>query len=309
MTDIIYIDRLTGQKKVEKVYKGKALSLLYGDKWYNRLLGCALLPLVAKRSLFSSLYGFLQKRPFSAKKINPFIKTFEVDASEFLEPVSQFRSFNDFFIRRLQPKARPLAAGDDIAVMPADGRYYFYQDIDQCEGFIVKGKKFDLSALLGSETLAQAYSGASMVMARLCPSDYHRFHFPCDCRPGQTALINGHFYSVNPLAVKKNLHIFTENKRTLCELETRAFGRVLYLEIGATNVGSIQETYTPFKWHVKGEEKGYFEFGGSSLILLFPKGAIQFDADLLEATQQGFEMRCLMGQRMGRRLISPNHLL
>ena len=138
-----------------------------------------------------------------------------------------------------------------------------------------------------------------MAIVRLCPSDYHRFHFPCDCVPGQTRLINGWLYSVNPLAIKNNLDIFTQNKRTLCELETNRFGKILYLEIGATNVGSIQQTYEPFEKQPKGAEKGYFEFGGSSLILLFAKGMIQFDQDLLDATEAGLEMRCLMGQQMG----------
>ena len=139
-----------------------------------------------------------------------------------------------------------------------------------------------------------------MVLARLCPTDYHRFHFPCDCLPGQTKLINGWLYSVNPLAVKKNIQILTQNKRTLCLLDTPLFGSVAYMEIGATSVGSIQETYVVDRFQVKGAEKGYFEFGGSALILLFPKNTIQFDSDLLAATEQGLEMRCLLGQSMGR---------
>ncbi|MGE4169074.1 MAG: phosphatidylserine decarboxylase [Candidatus Babeliales bacterium] len=149
-------------------------------------------------------------------------------------------------------------------------------------------------------SLAQEFQGGSMVLARLCPSDYHRFHFPCDCLPGPTKLINGWLYSVNPLAVKRNIHSLTQNKRTLCELRTPLFGRVLYMEIGATNVGSIQETYTPNQWQTKGAEKGYFEFGGSALILLFAKNTIQFDSDLLAATENKLEIRCLLGQSMGK---------
>ncbi|CUI17925.1 phosphatidylserine decarboxylase [Candidatus Protochlamydia naegleriophila] len=299
MADIVYIDRLTGQKQVEKVYKGKAIRLLYGNRWISHLLRPSLLPLLAKWPWFSSLYGALQKRRSSAKKIAPFVKAFDIDTAEFLLPISHFQSFNDFFIRRLKPEARPITPGASVAVMPADGRYYFYQDIDAVDGFIVKGKKFCLGALLGDKNLAKEYEGGGMTIVRLCPSDYHRFHFPCDCIPGQSHLINGWLYSVNPLAIKNNLDIFTQNKRTLCELQTSHFGKVLYLEIGATNVGSIRQTYEPFKEQAKGAEKGYFEFGGSSLILLFAKGAIQFDQDLLEATEAGLEMRCLMGQQMG----------
>jgi phosphatidylserine decarboxylase len=232
----------------------------------------------------------------------PFIRKFEVDPSEFLLPVTAFTSFNDFFVRKLKIEVRPIAPGKDAAVMPADGRYFFYQDICQCDGFVVKGKKFNLAALLKDPVLAAQYEGGSMVIARLCPSDYHRFHFPCDCIPSSTRLINGWYYSVNPIAIRKNLEIFTQNKRTVCELKTDNFGNILYLEIGATSVGSIQETYVPDTFQPKGAEKGYFEFGGSSLILLFTKGSIQFDEDLLQATEAGYEIRCLMGQRMGIKL-------
>jgi len=302
MTDIFYINRQTGKEEVEKVYKGKAVELFYGDSSLSHYLHKWLLPVLAKKKWLSRLYGYLQKRPSSRKKIAPFIKEFGLDSSEFLDPVSAYRSFNAFFIRKLKPEARPINSDPCRAVIPADGRYYFYADIDTCPGFIVKGEKFTLDTLLGSTSLASEFQGGSMVLARLCPTDYHRFHFPCDCQPGLTHLINGWLYSVNPLAVKKNIQIFAQNKRTLCELRTPLFGRIIYMEIGATSVGSIQETYTANEWQPKGGEKGYFEFGGSSLILLFAKNTIQLDADLLAATERGLEIRCLLGQSMGRAL-------
>lgn len=297
--NIVYIDRKTGRKEVEKVYKNEALRFLYGDHWLSQYMSAAILPMIAKLPYFSQFYGFLQKQSSSAKKIRPFIHHFEVDESEFLDSVDSFSCFNDFFIRKLKPGARPIALGSNVAIIPADGRYYCYPDISQTDGFIVKGKKFCLEELLQSQELAKVYAEGSMVLARLCPSDYHRFHFPCDGLPGPTQLINGWLYSVNPLAIRKNFNIFTQNKRTLCEIDKTAFGKILYLEIGATCVGSIQETYAPGVWQPKGAEKGYFEFGGSSLILLFPKNTIKFDEDLLAATKHGFEIRCLLGQQLG----------
>ncbi len=299
MNPILYIDRKTGHKLTEKVYKEQGLNLLYGDSWLSCLVSPWLLPLLTRWPLFSKFYGYLQKRSASIKQIQPFIKAFNVDPSEFLAPISHFRSFNDFFIRKLKPDARQIEKDPVVAIIPADGRYYFFENIAKSPGFVVKGEKFDLNSLLGNEHLAEEYHDGSMVMARLCPSDYHRFHFPCTCIPGQTHLINGYLYSVNPVAIKQNIHIFTQNKRTLCKLETKAFGKILYLEVGATNVGSIRETYSPFQKQVKGAEKGYFEFGGSSLILLFAKNTIHFDQDLLKATEEGFEIRCLLGQSMG----------
>ena len=215
-------------------------------------------------------------------------------------PLPFFSSFNDFFIRQLKKEARPIAPDPSTAIIPADGRYYFYQEIHLSQGFVIKDKKFDLAALLQSESLAAAYREGSMLIARLCPSDYHRFHFPCDGQPTSSELINGWLYSVNPVAIKKNLDIFTQNKRTLCTIQSPLFGPVLYLEVGATCVGSIQQTYPVDQNCLKGMEKGYFEFGGSCLILLFVKGSIQFDADLIQATKAGLEIRCLMGQSMGK---------
>ncbi len=300
MKPIKYIDRVTKEECEEVVFGGTSLKLLYEAGQWGKFLRQPFLYAIAKSSLFSRLYGFLQKSRRSKKKINNFIKKFQVDATEFVLEVKDFHSFNDFFTRQLKKSSRPLAEGIDTAIIPADGRYLFYPQLDQAEGFIVKGEKFDLAELLQNASLAAEYAKGSMVIARLCPADYHRFHFPCNCIPGKTRLINGFLYSVNPLAIKKNIHIFTQNKRTVCELQTERFGKVLFLEIGATNVGTIHQTYAPFCPHFKGDEKGFFSFGGSSLILLFLPQTITFDRDLTLYPYR--EIRCLMGQSLGTSL-------
>ncbi len=299
---IHYIDRTTKKRCLELVYGANALKLLYGDNFVSRCLGAPLAYSLARIPLFSALYGRCQKSPASKNKIIPFIKAFAVDPSEFADDISSFNSFNDFFIRKLKPTARPIANDPAVAVIPADGRYLFYQQLDQIDGFIVKGEKFDLGSLLQDDALAANYAKGSMAIARLCPTDYHRYHFPVDCLPGESRLINGWLYSVNPVALKKNIHIFTQNKRTLCTLDSQRFGKVLFLDIGATFVGAIHQTYTPHQPQAKGAEKGYFSFGASSLILLFPPNTISFDQDLLAATAQQIEIKCLMGQSMGHTL-------
>lgn len=297
---ITYIDRATAEKCIEKVYGSSALKLLYGDDLISKILGFPLLHTIVKNPIFSRVYGFFQKTNSSRKKIKPFIKNFEVNPNEFLEDVDQYLSFNDFFIRKLKPESRPIFKQDNVAVIPADGRYLFFQNIDAALGFVVKDQKFNLETLLDDPILKEKYSGGSMIMARLCPTDYHRFHFPADCNPSKVKMINGWLYSVNPIAIKKDIHIFTENKRAITELETTQFGKILYLEIGATSVGSINQTYKPNQSYKKGDEKGYFSFGASSLILLFEHDRLIIDEDLLLATNQGFEIKCLMGQSMGK---------
>lgn len=298
MDPIAYINRSTKKEEIEKVYGSKALGFLYGNSFLSKFFGVPLSFLLSRFSFFSAFFGYWQKQPWTKKKIKPFIKAFEVDSSEFLEGVDQFNSFNDFFIRKLKSEARPMAQGNDVAIIPADGRYLFYPNIELADGFVVKGEKFNLETLLEDKKLAEHYVHGTMVIARLCPSDYHRFHFPCDCIPGESRIINGWLYSVNPVAVKKDIHIFTQNKRSICELETKNFGKILYIEVGATSVGSIHQTYTPFLPYAKGAEKGYFSFGGSSLILLFEPGAIKLEEDLIHFPPH-VEIRCLLGQPLG----------
>ena len=299
MTEIAYIDRVTREKKKEKIYGGFFIELLYGTGLLSRLCSLFLLPLFARVPLLSRIYGRFQKSSLSRAKVRPFISSFAIDSSEFLEPVESFRSFNDFFIRKLKPSARPYAQQESQVILPADGRYLVYPDISAVDGFLIKGKKFQLEALLGDAQLSQRYKNAGMVIARLCPVDYHRFHFPCQCTPDKGRLINGPLYSVNPIALKKNINYLSENKRMLTLLDTERFGQILYIEVGATYCGSIVETYTPGKTYAKGDEKGYFEFGGSCLIVLFEAGTIRFDQDLIDNTSQKIETRGLLGQSLG----------
>ncbi len=291
--EITYIDRKTGQKCIEKVYGHKALSFLYGDGILKGLFSKALLPLLAHIPFFSHFYGYLQKRPASAKKIAPFIEAYHIDSSEFLQ--EQFRSFNEFFIRKLKPERRPIVSDPNILAAPADGRYFVYPQFNQ---FLVKGQEFSLHTFLSSIAFAHRYKEGAMAIIRLCPVDYHRFHFPCDCIPSKARLINGPLYSVNPIALRKRLAILSENKRMITELETEHFGTVLYIEVGATSVGSIHQTYTAERSVRKGEEKGYFEFGGSCIVLFFEKGRILFDSDLLANTRKGFETRLNFGESL-----------
>lgn len=297
MKPIKYLDRASGKICDEQVYGARPLQFLYGKKLSNKLLGRPIAHLASRIPFISGFYGWLQKRPSSKKKVLPFIQRFNINTSEFLEDVSTYQSFNDFFIRKLKPTARPIATGDNVAVIPADGRYRFIPNIQMSDGFIVKGQKFSLPELLGDAQLASEYKDGSLVMARLCPVDYHRFHFPCAGLPGPAKLIRGHLYSVNPIALKQNIAIYTENKRKITVIEDTPFGKVLYIEVGATNVGTIHETYTPGKRCSKGEEKGYFSFGGSALLLLFLPGSIHFDEDLLVPSDH--EILCQMGQSMG----------
>ncbi len=291
---IFYRDRRTQEIREEQVYYGKMLHFLYGS-----FFGRGLCLLITRFALFSYLFGWWQRRSFSRRKIAPFIKKFAVDPTEFALAIEEYPSFDAFFTRKLKKEARPLVQGEEVAIIPADGRYLVYPHVDSCDGFVVKGKKFSLTTLVQNRELARRYEKGGMVIARLCPTDYHRFHFPCSGIPGTPRLINGPLHSVSPIAIRKNLALLVENKRVLTEYETEA-GQIVMIEIGATNVGSIHQTFTPGRSYAKGEEKGYFSFGGSSMILLFEPGQLIFDEDLVVNSQTHHETLCLFGQSLGR---------
>lgn len=292
---IHYFNRYTGKVEEERVYGGGALRFTYTSP-----LGALLLFAAGRRRWFSRLCGLWMRRRGSRREILPFIDTYGLDAAEFLKRPEEFASFNDFFIRELKPSARPIDADSDSVVFPADARHLGFADVSRVEAIVVKGQSFDLPALLGDAALAERHRGGAVVVSRLCPIDYHRFHFPAAGLPGAPRLLPGPLYSVNPIALRRRIRILFENKRTVTQLESERFGLVTIVVIGATCVGSIVSTFRPHEPVTKGAEKGYFQFGGSSIITIFEPGRARLEADLLEQTAQGRELFARVGDRMGR---------
>jgi len=276
---------------------------VYGESWlrwtYGTALGRFALWLLVKRAVVSRYYGWRMTWRASANKILPFIVDYNLDVDEFAKKAFAFKTFNEFFYRALKADARPIAADDHVAVLPADGRHLAFQTVDATEGFYAKGQQFDLKAFLGNERLAQEFAGGSLLISRLCPVDYHRFHFPVDGTPGEARLINGFLYSVSPIALRRNLAYLWENKRMVTLVESPQFGRVAMVEIGATMVGSIVQTYVPGRATAKGAEKGLFKFGGSCVVTIFRRGKIKLDADLVKHSAEGMEVYARMGERLG----------
>ena len=276
---------------------------IYGGDWlrwtYKTGLGRFALNLLVKRAIVSRYYGWKMSQRASAHRVLPFIVDYNLDVDEFARKPYSFRSFNEFFYRALKPGARPIAAGDRVAVLPADGRHLAFQNVDTTEGFYAKGQRFNLKSFLGSEELAREFAGGALLISRLCPVDYHRFHFPVAGTPGEPRLINGHLYSVSPIALRQNLAYLWENKRMVTLVGSPVFGPVAVCEIGATMVGSIVQTHVPGRVVAKGEEKGLFKFGGSCVVTIFQPGRIKLDADLVQHSTAGLEVYARMGERLG----------
>jgi phosphatidylserine decarboxylase len=284
------------KKKVEE-------ERVFGEGWlrfaYENPGGRFFVWLLARRAIFSQWYGYKMRKSESALRILPFISKYEIDVDEFAKSPFDYKTFNEFFYRALKPECRPIAPGENVAVFPADGRHLAFPDIQAAAGFYVKGAKFSFAELLGDENVAEKFAGGSMLISRLCPVDYHRFHFPVSGVPGESRTINGWLYSVSPVALRRRLRYLIENKRVVTLIETSQFGTVAMVEVGATNVGSIQQSFVPGRPVEKGLEKGLFAFGGSCVITIFAKGKIRFDADVVSSSEQQLETYAKMGDRLG----------
>ncbi len=309
-----YIDRSSNTLIDEKTPGLKLLNWLYLHKSGNLFL-----ELLVKRKFLSILYGKMQDLKISRNKIKKFIAEYNIDMSLFQETdPEKFKSFNDFFARKLDMSKRNIDMNPSSLISPADSKALFLESIEDDAEFNIKGFDFTLSKLLDNKYLYDKYRGGSLAIFRLAPSDYHRYHFIDRCSVLTDDLIEGDYYSVHPIAVSKVNELYSKNKREISVLKTENFGDVAYIEVGATFVGSIVQTYgqkhnsnddnektehieteqTQLNFE-KGSEKGYFKFGGSTVILIFEKDKVAFDKDLVENTENGLETYVFMGEKIG----------
>ncbi|MHB8064309.1 MAG: phosphatidylserine decarboxylase, partial [Ruminiclostridium sp.] len=249
-------NRQTKQYDIEKVAGGKLLDTLYSTKVGN--LG---LELLVKRKIYSTLTGFFCDTRLSKRSIGKFAKDFSIDIKECINNLDEFSSFNDFFARKLKTTARSFDVPEDMLLSPGDGRLQAWSNIDSNNIIQVKGMSYSLSELLQDKELAKEYQNGTYLILRLCPVDYHRFHFFDSGLCGAPNKVKGDYYSVNPVALRKIPEVFCRNKREYSIFKTDNFGEVLYVEVGATSVGSIIQTFRPNSRVQRGEEKGYFKFG------------------------------------------------
>ena len=294
-SEIRYRDRRSGRTITEP------LSYAFFQRVFHSSFVLRLFHLLLNNSFFCRLYGWMQARPGSRRKIPRFVGQYAIDVEEIEFPPDRYPNFNAFFTRRLKPDARPFTPEPDTFPCPADGKVLVYQQLVDGARIPVKGASVPLQLLLDSEDQAGTYRHGSALVVRLAPSDYHRFHFPDSGKAGPARVVAGRYYIVNPLGLARVPGVFWRNKRAITEIASQYFGRIAYVEIGGFAVGSIVETYTPGTVH-RGQEKGYFQFGGSTLVLLFKPGMIAFDDDLVEDSRRGIEVHVRAGSGIGRRL-------
>ena len=286
MKIVEYIDRRTGEKVAESVMGDGALRFAY-----ETLLGRTLWPVLFGSKAISAAMGMYYDSPLSRKAIASLVSIPGCRAEEAERPVGEYASFNDFFTRKLKPGMRPVGEG---VISPADGRLMLYLNADADTPFPLKGATRNLREVFGPEVPSGAYD---IAVIRLAPVDYHRFHFPYACRTAEKArAIPGEYHSVNPIALIRRPDVYADNERQILACDAD-FGRFWLVDVGAFGVGTIVQTYTGEE-HAKGDEKGYFKFGGSTVILIAKAGALKFDADLVRNSANGLETRVCCGERI-----------
>ncbi len=290
MKPIEFIDRRTGGKITESVMGDRALRFAY-----ETLLGRTLWPVLFGSRICSAFLGFKYNSKRSRKAIAALKSIPGCRAEEAEKPASAYANFNEFFTRRLREGVRPLGEG---IVSPADGRLRLFLDADADAPFPLKGAKKCLREVFGPKKAPAVPAGRyDIAVIRLAPVDYHRFHFPCDATTREPPVkLRGRYHSVNPIALLKRPDVYAENERNIVKLETEA-GPMWLVDVGAFGVGTIVQTYEG-ETHKKGDEKGYFKFGGSTIIMISPAGNLVYDADLAENSASGLETRIFMGERI-----------
>ncbi|KAJ50813.1 phosphatidylserine decarboxylase [Clostridium tetanomorphum] len=290
-------NRKTNNYDVEKVSGEKYLNWTYSSP-----VGISFLELIIKKKFFSFLYGKYCDSKSSSKKIKDFVKEFNINMDEAIIPINGFESFNNFFTRKVKPSSRPIDLNKNIFISPGDGRLSAYENIDLNKIVQIKGLYYSLDELINSKEIATKFKNGICLILRLCPTDYHRFHFVDNGVCDETKKIKGRYYSVNPIALNKIPKLFCKNKREWSLFHSENFGDVLYIEVGATCVGSIIQSYSSNKKISKGDEKGFFKFGGSTVILFLQEHTVKIDENILHQTTLGYETKVNMGEKIGEKI-------
>ena len=266
----------------------RLLAALYGSA-FGRLL---LKPLTAP--WLSKVAGKFLSTGASKVFIRPFIKNNHIDMSQFLP--EEYESYNDFFSRRIRPEARPIDMDPRHLISPADSKLTALP-ITETGRFTLKHTQYTVGSLLKDPALAAEYVGGWCLIFRLTVDDYHRYCYAFSGEKGENVRLPGKLHTVNPIA-NDFFPIYKENSREYTVLHTREFGDVVAMEVGALLVGKIVNHHGPASVR-RGQEKGYFQFGGSTVVLLLKKDTAILDGDILENSWNGIETVVKFGEKIG----------
>lgn len=289
-------NRETGKIELEDTYKFKGLKFLY-----HHPVGKVITRGLLSQRYMSAIYGAHMKSRRSKSFIKPFIEHYQINMSEIKQSIDTFRSFNEFFIRELKDGARPVDNNPLHLISPADSRLLVF-NLSSGPSIPVKGYWYSLLQLVKDKNIAKRYADGWCFVYRLAPPDYHRFCYIDNGTQDKVKRLRGVLHSVHPIALKSKKSLLGKNYRELTVLHTENFGDVIHIEVGALLVGKVIQKNRGKYTFKRGEEKGWFEYGGSTVIQLFAKDTIKPDADILNYSAKGIETLVKVGEKTGIRL-------
>lgn len=283
--EIKYI--LNGKENIEKSPKS-------ADFLYQNIIGNLFLKLINKR-YFSQIVGSFMNTKLSITLIKKFIKNNNIDMSDYEE--TKYNSFNEFFTRKIKINKRIIDNNKDSLISPADSKLLVYKISDDLK-VNIKGLDYSITELFKDNTIIQEYKNGYILVFRLCVDDYHRYSYIDNGSLIKTKQINGILHTVGPIAFKK-YKVLKENQREYSIIKTDNFDTIIQMEVGALLVGKIKNyKKATFK---KGEEKGYFLFGGSTIVIMV-KDIIKIKEEILKCSIDNIEVKVKMGEKIGEKI-------
>lgn len=284
---IKYVDR-SGNEIVSSEHDTKSLRFLY-----HTFFGRCILFLLTRR-IISKLVGLYMSTWISKIHIKSFIKKNRIDLSKCEK--SKFKSYNDFFTRKLKPETIGINEDKNVFISPCDAKLTVYPITKELM-VPIKNSIYSISSILKNKFLAEEYADGFCFVFRLTVSDYHRYCYIDDGTKKGNCFIKGVLHTVQPIATESRL-VYHENCREYTILHTENFDSVVQIEVGAMCIGKIKNKHTEYAFK-KGEEKGMFLFGGSTIVLLVKNNQIDIDSDILENTAEGLETVVKIGSQIG----------
>lgn len=272
--------------------QNKLLEKLYGSAAGRILLKVLTAPILSKAA------GKFLDSPLSKDLIKPFIKSAKIDTSQYI--LTDIKCFNDFFARKIKPDARKFDMNPDSLISPCDSKLTAYK-INSWSVFRIKGSYYRVADLLASYSLAEKYKNGLCLIFRLEVDDYHRYCYIDNGTKSDNTFIKGVLHTVNPIALER-YNIYKRNSREYTTLHTENFGDVMQIEVGAMLVGKISNNHGEAEFK-RGDEKGKFLYGGSTIVLLIEDGKAVIDRDIVKNSAEGFETKVLCGEKIGRKSV------
>jgi phosphatidylserine decarboxylase len=283
-----YIARERNSKEDIITESPKALNFFYGN-FFGRLI----LRLVITKPI-SNLVALYMNSGLSRHRIKRFVNKNDINMFEYDD--RRYKSYNDFFTRKVLSEKRPINTTKGVLISPCDSKLSAYK-IEEDLTLNIKGSYYSINSLVDKNIIDEYKEGLALVF-RLSTDNYHRYCYIDGGSKGKNFHIKGVYHTVQPISLKR-YNFYKTNAREWTILNTNNFGKVIDIDIGALSIGRIHNNHETYIFK-KGEEKGYFEFGGSTIVLLFKKNVVKLDDDIYNNSKEGIETIVKYGERIGK---------